>query len=468
MKRRNFLQKFAYSSLAVGATSMIPEIAYSKNRTLLSSEGIAQRFGDGRDWFFENRYGMFVHWGLYAIPGWHEQHQFRGRVPRSEYVKLKDQWNPTSFDPDKWLDLLEEAGMKYLTFTTKHIDGFCLWDTKQTSFNTMNTPYGRDILKMVSDACHRRNIPLCLYYSNVDNNHPNYPNKGRAHEIPPQPGDSPNVSKYIDYMRAQVTELCTNYGKIHGFWWDAIRLREDVDQDPGLNQLIRKLQPGVVINNRGFDDGDFSTPERDYEKDDHLSFDRPTEACQAVGMESWGYRKNEDYYNDRHLIRSIDKYLSRDANYLLNVGPDPLGVIPEQDRRILKNIGRWYKTVKESFEQVNQASQLTSNKNVMLTQRKNTLYVHLNKDPEGNVVKLRPFTVAPRKATLLNTGEKVEFELEFAPQDHLTQKSYLRLINLPTNEMCNTVLVIKLEFDRPPEEILQGTVAPEVIKDVQK
>ncbi len=209
-------------------------------------------------------------------------------------------------------------------------------------------------------------------------------------------------------MRAQVTELCTNYGKIYGFWWDAIRLREDIDQDPGLNQLIRKLQPGVVINNRGFDEDDFSTPERDYDKDDQIAFDRPVEACQAVGMESWGYRKNEDYYTDRHLIRSIDKYLSRDASYLLNVGTDPLRVIPEQDRRILKNIGRWYKTVKESFE------------------------------------------------------------LEFAPQDHVAQKSYLRLINLPTNEMCNTVLVIRLEFDRPPEEILQGTVAPEVIKDVQK
>jgi len=465
MKRRSFLQSLTYSSLAVGVTSVFPENLYSKNNLVPIQEKRLKRFGDGRDWFFENRFGMFIHWGIYAIPGWHEQHQYRAKIERSEYVKLKDQWNPHQFDPDKWLDLLEETGLKYLTVTAKHCDGFCLWDTKQTQFNTMNTPYGKDIIRMIADACHRRKIPLCLYYSIVDWNNPCYPNQGRAHELQPQPQDKPNQAKYIEFVREQVRELCTNYREIHGFWWDANRMGV---VDPSINQMIRELQPKAVINNRGFDEGDFSTPERDYEKDDQMRFDHLTEACQAVGMESWGYRKNEDYYNDRHLMRSIDKYLARGANYLLNVGPDQLGVIPKESRRILKNIGKWYKSVQESLEKVEPATLLTSNKNIMLTSRGNTLYVHLNKDPEGNVVKLRPFTVAPKSAVLLNNGQKVAFELEFAPQDHLVQKSYLRLINLPTNEMCNTVLVIKLEFDRPPEEIIQGTVAPEVIKDVQK
>ncbi len=138
-----------------------------------------KRFGDRRDWFFEKRFGMFIHWGLYAIPGWHEQHQWRGRVPRAEYVKLAQRWNPVKFDPDQWLDLAEEAGMKYVCVTTKHHDGFCLWDTKQTAFNTMNTPYGKDALKLLADACHRRGFPLCLYYSCVDWHHPHYPNQGR-------------------------------------------------------------------------------------------------------------------------------------------------------------------------------------------------------------------------------------------------------------------------------------------------
>lgn len=465
MKRRNFLQTLAYSSFVFGASSMKTAMAFPQNSDLWKTHGKSKRFGDGRDWFFEKRYGMFVHFGLYAIPGWHEQYQYRFPIERNEYVKLKDLWNPKSFDPERWLDLLEQAGMKYITFTTKHCDGFCLWNTKQTTFNTMNTPYGKDILLQLANSCHRRKIPLCLYYSIVDWNNPNYPNQGRPHELQPQPQDKPDQAKYIEFVREQVRELCTNYGEIHGFWWDANRLGV---VDPSINQMIRNLQPNALINNRGFDDGDFTTPERDYEKDDHISFDRPTEACQAVGMESWGYRKNEDYYNDRHLIRSIDKYLSRDANYLLNVGPDPLGIIPEKSSAILRNIGKWYNTIKESFENVEPASQLTSNRNVMLTTKGNFLYIHLNKDPEGNVVKLRPFTMMPKSAVLLNNGQKVEFELEFAPQDHLVKKAYLRLINLPTNEMCNTILIIKLEFDRPPEQLIQATVTPELIKDVQK
>jgi hypothetical protein len=181
--------------------------------------------------------------------------------------------------------------------------------------------------RLHADACHRRKFPLCLYYSIADWHQPNYPNQGRHHELPPQPGDQPDLMKYIEFLKGQVRELCTNYGEIHGFWWD---MNVDKHVDPSINNMIRKLQPKAVINNRGYDDGDFGTPERDYDRggEDSLSFDHRTEACQSVGMESWGYRKNEDYYDDRHLLRSIDKYLARDANYLLNVGPTGEGVIP--------------------------------------------------------------------------------------------------------------------------------------------
>ena len=140
MKRRNFLQTLAYSSLAVGASTMIPEMAYSGNTVIENIPVGIKRFGDGRDWFFENRFGMFVHWGLYAIPGWHEQYQWRFHVERNKYVKLKDQWNPINFDPDKWLDLLDAAGMKYLTFTPKHCDGFCMWDT-QAGADLQSAPF---------------------------------------------------------------------------------------------------------------------------------------------------------------------------------------------------------------------------------------------------------------------------------------------------------------------------------------
>jgi alpha-L-fucosidase len=324
----------------------------------------------------------------------------------------------------------------------------------------MNTPYKKDILGMLADACHRRGIPLCLYYSIVDWNRPAYPNQGRHHELPPQSGDQPDWEKYLEFLKAQVRELCTNYGEIHGFWWD---MNVPEYKDPSINAMIRQLQPKAVINNRGFDEGDFGTPERDYDKDNAVAFDRPVEACQSVGMESWGYRKDENYYTDRHLIRSIDRYLARDANYLLNVGPTAEGIIPKESAAILKRIGKWYSKIRESLEDVQPSSTLTSNRAVMLTRRNNTLYVHLNTDPEGNAVKLKPFAVLPKKAVLLNNGRPVQCVVSLTPADHQSQKPCLRLINLPAGEMADTVMVIRLDFDtlqtvHEPEEKIDITI----------
>ena len=132
-------------------------------------------FGDGRDWFFKKRFGMFIHWGLYAIPAWHEQILWRGNMKRVEYETLIDDFNPSNFNPHSWLDILESVGMEYLCITTKHHDGFCLWDTKYTQYNVMNTPYKRDVIGQLSEACHQRGINLGFYYSLPDWHHPNYP-----------------------------------------------------------------------------------------------------------------------------------------------------------------------------------------------------------------------------------------------------------------------------------------------------
>jgi alpha-L-fucosidase len=279
MRRRSFLLHTAVAS----ASSLLPRVLAAADP---QAPKLAPRFGDGRDWWFQRRFGMFIHWGLYAIHGFHEQEQWRARVPRAEYVKLQRQWNPVKFDANTWLDLAAEAGMRYLCITTKHHDGFCLWDTKQTTYNTMNTPYGKDVIRMVADACHKRGVPLCLYYSIADWHQPNYPNQGRHHELPPQPGDQPDLMRHLEFLKAQVRELCTNYGEIHGFWWD---MNVDKHMDRSINAMIRKLQPKAVINNRGFDEGDFGTPERDFDAggEEKLSFDQRTEACQSVGMESW-------------------------------------------------------------------------------------------------------------------------------------------------------------------------------------
>lgn len=436
--------------LALGATPLVFDRSYAN--TLFDMQQAAApeasgRFGDGRDWFFNSRYGMFVHWGIYSIPAWHEQHQWRAKVPRAQYVKLADGFNPKKFNPEQWLDLVQEAGMKYITFTTKHHDGFCMWDTKQTSFNIMNTPYKKDILGMLSDACHKRNIPLCLYYSIADWHHPNYPNLGRHHELEkPEPGDQPDWDKYMQFLKAQVRELCTNYGEIHGIWWD---MNVPVHYDPTVNAMIRQLQPKAIINNRGFDEGDYGTPERDYDSDAGKArvFKAPTEACQSVDSLSWGYKKDAEYYTDRHLLNSMDRYFAAGANYLLNVGPTAEGLIPQQSAAILKRLGKWYNSAKESFEDAEPVTQLVKNPDVSVTRKGQTYYIHINKNSVSDGLSLKPINVLPKKATLLNDGRNIECNISMAPFDYLDNRKYLRLINLPVNELSNTVMVIKLEFD---------------------
>ncbi|MBN1553391.1 MAG: alpha-L-fucosidase [Phycisphaerae bacterium] len=396
--------------------------------------------------FRSMRFGLFVHWGLYSIDAWHEQDQWRRRVPRDEYAELIERFNPRQFDPNAWLDLLRDVGMDSIVLTTKHHDGFCLWDTRETDFNVMNTPYGRDIVAQLAEACHRRSIPLGLYYSVVDWKHPNYPNQGRHHEIPAQPGDAPDMPAYVEFVRRQVRELCTNYGKIACFWWD---MNVPEYHDPSVNALIRELQPGITINDRGFDKGDFGTPERDWKSyvNTDLAFTKPTQACQSVGLESWGHKLDEDYYSDLHLMQSIDKILAKDGCYLLNIGPKADGTIEPIHAAMLRRIGKWFEKVREAFDDVTPASSLTDNRDVLLTRRDNTLYVHLQKTPIVNRVLLKPLAKQPIRATLLNTGREIETRVDLIPNEHESQASYLRLRNLPVNETDNEVLVVKLDFD---------------------
>lgn len=419
------------------------------------------KFNDGRDWFFKKRFGMFIHWGLYSINGWHEQMQFIKKMPRSNYSPLLSEFNPVSFDPDKWLDLAEETGMDYLCFTTKHIDGFCMFDTKYSDYNIMRTPYGRDVLKMLSDACRRRNFPLCLYYSVVDMHHPNYSSQGRAYELPePEEGDDPNIEKYMDYIKKQINELCTNYGEIHGIWWDCGNIQNITD--PTINDSIRLLQPNAVINDRGFDKGDFGTPERDWYDytNTEESFQKPTEACQSIGTESWGYRINEDYYSGRHLIQSIDKILAKGGKYLLNVGPKADGTMPEEAKGILNEIGTWFHAVKPSFDDTRTITSMVDNKDILLTGKENKLYVHANKLPESNCIWLKPLKVLPIKAVLLNSGQCVHAKVEATPSLYNGSDNpdgLLRLSGLPVDRYSNEVMVIELEFDRP----VRNTLMPE-------
>ena len=167
-------------------------------------------FHDARDWFFRHRYGLFLHWGLYAVGGLHEQELSRYGTPWEAYLKYQEAFDPVKFNPAEWLDLAQRNGMEYVVFTAKHHDGFCMWDTKETEFNVMHTPYGRDVLRELADECYRRRMPLVLYYSVVDWHHPNYPNLGRHHELVTDPVHH-DVNRYLQFLKNQLRELCTDF-----------------------------------------------------------------------------------------------------------------------------------------------------------------------------------------------------------------------------------------------------------------
>jgi alpha-L-fucosidase len=182
------------------------------------------------------------------------------------------------------------------------------------------------------------------------------------------------------------------------------------------------------------------------------AFTKPVEACQSVGMQSWGYRKNEDYYADRYLMMSIDSYLSRGANYLLNVGPDDKGIIPDVSAGVLKRIGRWYGNVEEAYTGVELVTGKVQNNSVLVTSNDNVLYVHLNRLPIGNTVSMYPLTTLPEKAELLNTGKELRCIVERKPYE---KESFLWVQDIPVNELSNEIPVLKLEFTKPLNEILK-------------
>jgi alpha-L-fucosidase len=408
-----------------------------------------QRFGDERDRFFENRLGLFVHWGLYALPAWHEQILWRGTIKRREYESLIDEFNPTAYDPERWLDLLQDAGMSYLCFTTKHHDGFCMFDTEYTDYKITNTPYGRDVLAELAQACKSRGILLSLYYSLPDWHHPNCPNWGRHHEMfGPRAQDKPDEGLYLEYVRNQVRELLTNYGEIYQLFWD-VNVAGYVD--PGMNEMVRELQPGILINDRGPGKGDYSTPERHVPQG--MVFETPTEACQSIGRESWGYRVGEDYYCERFLLQSIDRTLSMGGNYLLNVGPRADGSLPPEAHRVLERIGTWYGRVCESFEATIPASYLLGElyeaggryDRVLLTRRDNTFYAHGASGLSTSGMALPGIEWQPIEATVLNTGKEVATFVDVLPW-RWRAKPCLRIAGLPVNETAGEPLVVRLRF----------------------
>jgi len=387
------------------------------------------------------RFGMFVHWGPYAIPAWHEQIRMRKGIGRKEYAEMAAGFAPGNYDPEAWVKLAKEAGMEYICFTTKHHDGFCMWNTAQTDFNIVKTS-GRDVLAELAAACRKYDMALSLYYSIPDWNHPCGYNGLSTHQCVPEEGDTPDSAAYRTFVKAQVQELLTGYGPIYTWFWD---IPPKID-DPSMNEYVRSLQPGILINDRGWSEGDFSTPERSVPDGD--TFPRYTEACQSAGQQSWGYREDEDWFTPAFLAQSMDKIFLMGGSYLLNVGPDKDGVIPPQAVRIVREVGQWYTAVKEAF--CAEADPFTGLKSgaVWAARKGDTYYIHTKAPLASSGLSLAPFDTLPESAVLLNTGETVKCALEMYPEDHagsfgVNRPPVLRLQGLPAYPMP---LVICVKF----------------------
>jgi len=415
--------------------------------TLLVAGAALCAVGETGRWnMFERRLGMFVHWGIYSVGEWHEQEHWRRGMSRADYEKFAGRFTAEKFNADDFVEVAKSAGAEYIVFTSKHHDGFCMWDTATTDYKVTNTPAKRDIIGELADACRRKGVKLGFYYSNPDWHHPNAHNEKSTHQMPMEPGDVPDMDKYMAYVKAQVTELLTNYGEIACFFWD-IPSRIDC---PEMDALVRRLQPGIMVNDRGWGNKatcDYSTPERDYKWD--LSNGRHIEACDSVGVQSWGYRADEDYHTHGYLTRNIDRYLSTGANFLLNVGPKADGTIPDEARAIMADVGKWYGKVRDSFRNVKTVGglKLKIAPNAVVTRRDDTLFVHFPTGLDATGLDLRPLTVMPERATLLNTGKALNARVELMPWnagrfDHET----LHVWGIPADELANECIVLRLDF----------------------
>ncbi|GAG40523.1 unnamed protein product, partial [marine sediment metagenome] len=247
--------------------------------------------------------GMFVHFGIYAQVGRGEWIQYREDIPRAEYEKLMHTFNPAKFDADSWVDLAERAGCRYIAFTAKHHDGFCMFDSALTDYKITNTPFERDFTGELIQACHRRGMRIVLYYSPPDWHHPNFVNlKGAFKDLDNPPAtDRPDWPKYLAYFHGQIEELCTKYGRIDGIWFDGSHKSEKMWQGRKVYRTIKKHQPGAVINDR-CRCGDFFTPERSLPENlDGYLF----EACQSVSATGWGYNRKSPQFSVPNLVENL-------------------------------------------------------------------------------------------------------------------------------------------------------------------
>jgi alpha-L-fucosidase len=416
-------------------------------------------------WWTEARFGMFIHWGLYAQAARHEKVKKNENMSDEVYQKYFDIFNPDLFNPTEWAKKAKAAGMKYAVITTKHHDGFCMFESEYTDYDIMNTPYGKDIIKEWIEAFRAEGLGVGFYYSIIDWHHPEftidrvYPKKTNyTQEEYDELNKNRDMSIYREYLKNQVREILTNYGKVDVLWLDYSypgKFGKDKDDwgSVELLKMVRKLQPEILVNDRldlkDYEGGwDFTTPEQfkvqKWPEENGVRI--PWETCQTFSG-SWGYYRDEYTWKDKkQLLVLLIESVSKGGNVLLNVGPTARGTFDDRADKALAEMGEWMKFNNRSIYGCTQApDEFETPENTLLTYnpKTNRLYVHLLDYPMKNFL-LKGFGGKVKYAQFLHDASEIKIgRPQGAWIEQQTNENDINLI-LPTNKPNVEIPVIEI------------------------
>lgn len=383
-------------------------------------------------WFRAARFGMFIHWGLYSQLGRHEWAMNRERIPIAEYEKLAGTWKTKRNAARVWARLAREAGMRYMVMTTKHHEGFCLFDSKFTDYNAVQHGPGRDLVAEYVEAARAEGLRVGFYYSLMDWHHPDgakcYSNEKARR-------------RFVDYIHGQVKELCTNYGKLDILWYDVSwPLSAEGWESVKMNAMVRQLQPDIVINNRSKVPEDFGTPEQ------HITPEkggRMWEACMTFNQ-SWGYTPIDTRYKDAwDVVAMLRQVAAGGGNLLLNIGPTPDGAVPSVCSKVLKQVGPWLQKYGDSVYEATDPMHSEWMCTGAFTSKGNVAYYHCNRWP-GKELAIGGLVNKVQEVRLMG-GRKLSF----------TQtKDRLLIKGLPENAPDSLATVFEITVKGVPKQLL--------------